>query len=331
LFSLGKRDSLFIVDVIIFSFNAVAPLLFPIALGWFIRQRRHIAEGDMNFLNRLCFRYLLPFHIFNNTRAVDIRVEFNPRLILVVSLCIFLVMLFSWIIFALTIRNRERRCIMIVSSFRSNNLIYALPLAANLFGAEGITVASMMIPVVIILFNFFCVVVMVCYAPVEEGETELKETLKRTALDILRNPLIIGSVGGIVFSLLGIALPGFLQNGINGVAASATPIALMLLGAQIDFKALAGNLGPALGACALRLVIVPGILVPLMILLGFRGPELGALMVAFAAPCAVNNLIMARNYRIDPPFAAQTVYLSTVLSLPTMFVAISLLRALGLF
>jgi predicted permease len=54
-------------------------------------------------------------------------------------------------------------------------------------------------------------------------------------------------------------------------------------------------------------------------------------MVVFAAPCAVNNLIMARNYRIDPPFAAQTVYLSTVLSLPTMFIAISLLRALGLF
>jgi predicted permease len=223
---------------------------------------------------------------------------------------------------------------MIVSSFRSNNLIYALPLAANLFGAEGVTVASMMIPVVIILFNFFCVVVMVSYAPAEAGEAgkpALSESLKRTVIDILKNPLIVGSVAGIVFSLLGITLPGFLQNGLNGVAAAATPIALMLLGAQIDFKALAGNLGPALGACALRLLIVPGLLVPLMVFLGFRGPELGALMVAFAAPCAVNNLIMARNYRIDPPFAAQTVYLSTVLSLPTMFIAISLLRALGLF
>jgi predicted permease len=322
------------VDVIIFSFNAVAPLLFPIGLGWFIRRQRHIGEGDMNFLNRLCFRYLLPFHIFNNTKSIDIRAEFNPWLILIASLCIVLVMLLSWGIFARTVRDRQRRCIMIVSSFRSNNLIYALPLAANLFGAEGVTVASMMIPVVIILFNFLAVVVMVCYAPAEagdDGETGLRETLKRTAVDIVRNPLIIGSVGGIGFSLLGIAVPGFLQKGINAVAASATPIALMLLGAQIDFKALAGNLGPALGACALRLVIVPGILVPLMILLGFRGPELGALMVAFAAPCAVNTLIMARNYRIDPPFAAQTVYLSTVLSLPTMFAAISLLRALGLF
>jgi predicted permease len=321
------------MDIIIFSFNAVAPLLFPIALGWIIRRQRHIGEGDINFLNRLCFRYLLPFHIFNNTRGIDIRAEFNPRLILIVSLCIFLVVLLSWIIFALTIRDRQRRCIMIVSSFRSNNLIYALPLAENLFGVPGVTAASMMIPVVIILFNLFCVVVMVAHAPAEEGagKTEAPQALKRTVLDILMNPLIIGSVAGIVFSLLGVSFPAFLQKGINGVAASATPIALMLLGAQINLAALAGNLGPALKACALRLVIVPGILVPLMVFLGYRGPELGALMVAFAAPCAVNNLIMARNYRIDPPFAAQTVYLSTVLSLPTMFIAISLLRALGLF
>ncbi|MDR2134938.1 MAG: hypothetical protein LBP27_07525, partial [Treponema sp.] len=76
---------------------------------------------------------------------------------------------------------------------------------------------------------------------------------------------------------------------------------------------------------------VPAILVPLLVFAGFRGPELGALMVVFSAPCAVNNLIMARNYRINPAFAAQTVYLSTVFSLFTMFGLISLLRWTGLF
>jgi predicted permease len=115
------------------------------------------------------------------------------------------------------------------------------------------------------------------------------------------------------------------------VASIATPLALLLLGAQIDFRQLAGSLGPAFGACLLRLVIVPAALVPFFVLTGFRGPELGAIMVVFSAPCAVNNLIMARNYRISPAFAAQTVYLSTTLSLLTMFCYISLLRGLGLF
>jgi predicted permease len=341
LFRPEKNDNLFpeyktIMNVIIFSFNALAPMFFPMALGWFIKLRGHIKAEDITFLNRICFRYLLAFHIYNSTAVIDFHAEFNPRLILICILSVFLVMAAAWIVFSLTIRDREKRCIFIVSSFRSNNLIYAIPLAANLFGSDGVKTAAMLVPVTIIFFNFFCVVVMVFHARDEgsggaSGERGMAETVKRTALEILRNPLIAGSVLGIVSSLLGVRLPGFLRSGINGVAAAATPMALILLGAQMDFKQLAGSMKPALGACAVRLLLVPLILVPLMILAGFRGPELGSLMVAFAAPCAVNNLIMARNYNINPRFAAQTVYLSTALSLPTMFIAITVLRGLGFF
>jgi predicted permease len=325
------------LDIIIFSFNAVAPMFFPIALGWFIKWRKHINEENINFLNRICFRYLLAFHIFNSTVTINFHAEFNPRLIFICSLCVFLVMVTAWTVFSFLVRDREKRCIFIVSSFRSNNIIYALPMAANLFGEEGVKVAAMLVPVTIILFNFFCVMTMVYHAPADSGDRisaagqGLAATLKGTVMDILRNPLIAGSVLGILFSLLDIKLPPFVRNGVNGVAASGTPLALILLGAQMDFKQLTGNVGPALGACVLRLILVPGVLIPLMALAGFRGPELGALMVAFAAPCAVTNLIMARNYHINPQFAAQTVYLSTALSLPTMFITISLLRSLGLF
>jgi predicted permease len=187
----------------------------------------------------------------------------------------------------------------------------------------------MLVPVTIIIFNFFTVIVMVYHS--REGKSGMGETVKSTLLDIVKNPLIIGSLLGIALSLVHAQIPASLKSGLNAIAATATPTALILLGAQIDFKKLSGSLAPALGASILRLIIVPAITVPLMVWAGFRGPELGALMVAFAAPCAVTNLVMARNYNIDPPFAAQTVYLSTVLSMFTLFGAISLLRALELF
>ncbi|MFP3043876.1 AEC family transporter [Treponema primitia] len=324
------------MGILLFSFNAIAPMLFTVALGWFISRRGHIKEQDITFLNRLTFRYLLAFHIFNSTLSIDYYAEFNPRLILLCSVSIFLTMIVFWLFFAATIKDRARRCIFIVSSFRSNNIIYALPLATNLFGQAGLKAAAMLVPVTIILFNFFTVIVMVYHSQPEKGSGDsgdwgMKTALKRTLIDILKNPLIIGSVLGIICSLLHIKLPAFLRSGINSVASTGTPISLVLLGAQVDFKKLSQDIKSALGACLLRLVIVPGILIPIMVLAGFRGPDLGALMVAFAAPCAVTNLVMARNYNIDPPFAAQTVYLSTVLSMVTMFVAISLLRYLGLF
>ena len=298
-------------------------------VGWFIAWKGHINEENISFLNLLCFRYLLAFHIFNSVLSIDFYAEFNPKLIIAGVGGIFTVMLISWFVFSLTVRDRARRCIFIVSSFRSNNMIFALPLATNLFGAAGIKAATMLVPVTIIFFNFFAVVAMVYHS--RSSESGMAAALKRTVVDIIRNPLIIGSVLGLLFSLLRIRLPGFLGRGVASVASAATPVSLMLLGAQIDIKKLAGNIKPVLGACLLRLVITPAFLVPLMILAGFRGPELGALLVAFAAPGAVATLIMARNYDIDPVFAAQTVYLSTVLSMLTIFIAISTLRALELF
>jgi predicted permease len=317
------------MDILLFSFNAILPMLIPMLLGYFIARRGHIGESDIGFLNRLCFRYLMSFHIFNSTLAIDFYAEFNPRMVALCVAAIFSVMVIAWLLCTALVKNRQRRCIFITSSFRSNNLIYALPLAANLFGQAGVKSAVMLVPVTIIVFNFFTVIVMVYHA--QEGKPRMRETAAATCVDIIKNPLIIGSLLGIVCSLLHLRLPGSLQSGINAVASTGTPVSLMLLGAQIDFKKLSGNIGPALAASALRLVVVPGILVPLMALAGFRGPELGALMVAFSAPCAVTNLVMARNYNIDPPFAAQTVYLSTVLSMFTLFIAVLLLRALGLF
>jgi predicted permease len=159
----------------------------------------------------------------------------------------------------------------------------------------------------------------------------MKNSVKLTLIDIVKNPLIVGSVLGIGVSLLHIKLPAPVQQGVSAVAGTATPLALLLLGSQIDFKQLSGNIKPALAACLVRLVIVPALVVPLMIVAGFRGPELGALMVAFSAPCAVSSMIMARNYNMDPPFAAQIVYLSTTISIITMFFLISLLRSLEYF
>jgi predicted permease len=311
----------------LFSFNAIAPMLFTTLLGAVVRRRGHISDTNIAFLNTLCFRYLLAFHIFNSSLAIDYRTEFNPKMIVYCTGAIVGTMLVAWVLFALTVKNRERRCIWILSSFRSSNIVYALAMAISLFGAEGSKAAAMLVPVTIICFNFFSVVLMVYHS---QSGVALSRSLLRTAIDTARNPLIIGSVLGIVCSLLRVQFPGFLRSAVNSVAATATPMSFILLGAQINLSKLRQNLAPTLGASLMRLVLVPGILVPIMVAGGFRGPELGALMVVFAAPCAINTLIMAREYRIDPDFAAETVYLSTVLSMPTMFAFITVLRVLGL-
>jgi predicted permease len=106
---------------------------------------------------------------------------------------------------------------------------------------------------------------------------------------------------------------------------------LVLLGGQINIREIGDDVKNVLWACLIRLVIVPAFIVPAAVLCGFRGPDLGVLAVAFSAPPAIANMIMARNYNLAPRMAAQTVYISTSLSIFTVFIIISILRALKLF
>ncbi|MDR1785400.1 MAG: AEC family transporter [Spirochaetaceae bacterium] len=319
------------MNVLAFSFNAIAPMLFTTALGWFISRRSKIPQGFTEFLNKLCFRYLLSFHVFNSTMTVDFSAEFNLGLVLFFVIAGLAVIAGAIAVFTLFVQDRGRRCSLIVCSYRSSNIVFALPMAVGLFGAEGIKPAAMLIPVTIIMFNFITVVLMVYYSQGTDGAAPLGATLRKTALDVVQNPLIIGSGIGILLSLLHIRLPAFARGAATMVASAGTPVSFLLLGMQIDFRRLRAAAGPVIGACLMRLVVVPGILVPLMVLAGFRGPELGALMVVYAAPCAVTNYVMSRLYNLDPEFTGQTVTMSTILSMLTMFLEVSLLRALGLF
>jgi predicted permease len=332
------RSEVGMLVILSYSFNAVAPMFVAILLGAYITRRGLVGDREIAFLNTLCFRYLLALHIFNNVLQVDFRAEFRPRLVFTFIVVITVLFCIAWLVFTLTVRDLARRCIYIVTAYRSNNLIYALPLAANLFGAEGLKSAATLVPVTIIFFNFFTVIAMVCHRQkIESGDarsgasSEVRTALKKCTFEVLTNPLIIGSSLGIVFSLIRFPLPAFLRSGISSIATAATPVSLILLGAQINLKALTGNIRAVLGAVCLRLLLVPGILVPLMVYLGFRGPELGALAIAFAAPPAVGNLIMARNYKVAPEFAAQTVYLATLVSMFSIFGMVAILRGLELF
>jgi predicted permease len=317
------------MNVLAFSFNAIAPMVFTTALGAFMAKQVKAKESDIAFLNTLCFRYLLAFHIFNSTLSIDYHAEFNLKLVVFCVAAIVGTLAAAWLLLPHLVRDKMRCCIFVVSSFRSSNIVYALSLSIAMFGATGMKAAAMLVPVTIICFNFFSVVVMVFYARSPSGGRGA--ALLRTAVDTAKNPLIIASVLGIALSLGHVELPPFLKSAIGALGNAGTPVTFLLLGAQIDLEKLRSSFGAALGVCVLRLVVVPAILVPLAVAVGFRGPELGALMVVFAAPCAITTLVMARDYDIDPAFTAETVYLSTVLSMPTMFVFITVMRYLGLF
>ena len=82
---------------------------------------------------------------------------------------------------------------------------------------------------------------------------------------------------------------------------------------------------------ALRLLVYPGIALPLAALFGLRGPEFAVLISMFATPAAVSSFSMAVQMGGNPELAAGAVTLTTLLSAGTMFFWIFLFKSLGMF
>ena len=155
--------------------------------------------------------------------------------------------------------------------------------------------------------------------------------MSKTLLDIAKNPLIIGSVLGIIALTTGVQLPYMFEKAISNVASVATPLALIVLGGFFDFKKIKGNVKQLIIGISGRLVVIPLICVTIAILLGFRGSVLIAIFTTFAAPTAVTSFTMAKQMGGDGDLAAQIVALGTLFSILTVFLGIFTLKQLAMF
>ena len=314
------------IDVLLFSLNAVLPLILLVALGYLIMRLRVIDESFVNRANRFCFTVAFPFNLFNSIIQIDLFHEVNGFLIIFVALAILLIFIALVLLVPRFIKSNRQRGAMIQGIYRGNFLLLGYPLARNLFGEVGVGPTAMLLPVVIILYNVLATLVLEYY----DDRTE-KANIGKVITGCLKNPLIIGAAAGVAFSLLPWDLPLFLGRTVDDVGKIANPLALILLGGQFNWKKAAGNSRLILVAATSRMAVIPLAVITAAVLLGFRGPKLGAIFILFCAPTAVSSYIMAKNINSDADLAGQIILVTTILSGFTLFLGAFVLRSLQLF
>ena len=147
---------------------------------------------------------------------------------------------------------------------------------------------------------------------------------------MIKNPMLIGTFIGLFILLSGIELPTFIKNSINDVAKSATPLALIILGGTFEIQSVAKNKVPLIITTFMRLIFVPMVFLLIAVMMGYRQVELFSLLALYGSPVAVGSYAMAQAMNCDEEFAAQSVLVTTVLSIFSMLFWITLLNGLGL-
>ena len=150
--------------------------------------------------------------------------------------------------------------------------------------------------------------------------------LRPLLVKLAKNPMLQGCCVGLACYLLGLRLPSALEKPISEFADMSSPLALFALGGTLQFKAIGKNLRYLVPTLATKLILLPLALVAIAYALGLRGVELFLVIAVFATPVASGSYPMAQNMGGDGELAGQLVFLSTVISVFTLFGWIFVLR-----
>ena len=309
------------------ALNAVLPSFIIIAVGMLVRRKGLVGETALNQFNSVAFRVFLATQLFKNVYDSSVEESFDAGLAVYMLVAVLLVTLLTALAVNRLEPMRERRGVMIQGIFRSNFVLLSLPLMQSLFGDAGSGMVSLMIALVVPLFNVLAVVVLETYAGKE------KTSAKKILRGIVKNPLIGATVLALIVKLTGLDLyrVSAIKSVLGSVAGAATPLCLFILGASFSLKGLEGGARSLWITTAGKLLVLPSLALAAAAALGFRGPALGVIMVCFGAPTAVSSYNMAREIGGDADLAAGIVVVTTALSCLTLFCWIVLLKTLGLF
>ena len=311
---------------LIFSANVVVPIFLLILLGYFLTRIKLWDENFLKVANQVCFKCLLPVLLFYNVATANIFEVFNLKLIIYVCLCACGLCGILFFIVPLFIKDKKRRGVMIQGTFRSNFLLFGVPLGLSIGGNEGAVLAAVVASFYVPVINMLSVISLYVFSDSEN------KSIKSALLGIVKNPLIIGGVSGLIFSLIrnsiGFTLPTMLDTTLFNIKSAATPIAFMILGGDLKFGNMLRNVKVSIASVLGKVVLIPATMLTISALLGFNKLEMAILIAVFATPNAVSSYAMARNYEADYDLAGEIITLGTLLSIVTMFIFITVARSL---
>mgnify|MGYP002508472755 FL=1 len=313
-----------LLNSFLLSINAIASIFVMMAVGYGAKRLLQLKKEHVARFNSLVFHTLLPLMLFYNVYNSDIRGGVNLRCLGLALGVLAALFALTWALVKRVEGENSQRGVMIQAAFRSNFLLLGMPLIRELCPGADLATVSVMLAIVVPCYNVLAVITL-------ETFSRKQIDVKKILLGIAKNPLILASAAGIVLNLSGLRLPTFLDNPISQLGTSASPVALLLLGAQFEFQDVRSHRRNLAICTALRLVVFPGVALPLAALTGLRGPEFAVLISMFATPTAVSSFSMAAQMGGSPELAASAVTVTTLLSAVTMFLWTFLFKSLGMF
>ena len=312
------------MDNLIFSLNATVPVFMMMILGMLFKKLGWISDTFASQMNKFVFLVPLPVLLFEDLATTDFTQVWDGRFVV---FC-FVVTLMSITIAALIsflLKERTIQGEFIQASYRSSAALLGIALMQNIYGSAAM--APLMIIGSVPLYNIMAVIVLSFFQP-DRKKLDLALFMK-TLQGIVTNPIIIGIVMGLSWSLLKLPMPTILHKTVSSIGSIATPLGLMAMGASFQIGKTMKKIKPIILATFMKLIGFCILFLPIAIGLGFQTEKLVAILVMLGSATTVSSFVMAKNMNHEGTLTSGVVMLTTLLSGFTLTLWIFILRSFG--
>ncbi|OQA26504.1 MAG: Membrane transport protein [Firmicutes bacterium ADurb.Bin354] len=297
----------------IFSINATMPIFLLMVTGYFFQKIGLINTEASKWMNKFVFKIALPILVARDLAFQDFKSTWNSRFVL---FCFFVTIISIVCISAVSlfiVKDKAERGEFIQSSYRSSAALLGIAFVNNIYGSASTGIAPLMILGSVPLYNIFAVTVLMITADDKDRSGADKKTLiKETLFGIVTNPIILGILIGMCWSLIEIPVPKILDKFTEQMGALATPLGLMSMGATFDFKKASKNIGPAIIASIIKLFVLVAIFMPIAIHMGFAGEQIVAILVMLGSATTVSCYIMAKSMGHEGTLSSSVIMITTL-------------------
>jgi malonate transporter and related proteins len=221
----------------------------------------------------------------------------------------------------------------VASSF-GNTVQLGIPVAAALFGEQGLALHITLLSVhVLIILSVLTVLAELDLARAQtarQGPQPLGPLVHRTLRNTLIHPLMLPVLAGLLWNTTGLGLHPVLDQTLLQLATAAVPMCLVLIGVSLQAYGMTGQWSRAMPSVLCKLLLLPAaVLVVAHWGFGFQGTTLGVMVMMAATPVGSNALLFAQRYQTLEAEATATIVISTLAFAATASLWLAVLSALG--
>ncbi len=300
-------------------FLQTLPFFAIIGLGFLAGRLGFFPEEATVYLTRFVFFFALSAMLFRFSANLSLAAILDWQLVYAYLAGTGAIYLFATAIALMRRQSIEVTAVEAQCAVIGNTGFLGIPLLAALMGPQSIGPIMLVLAVDLIIFSSLIVILI---NGARDGRMSVA-VLRSVGLGLLKNPMIVAMVLGLLWSALSWPIPGVFVSFLITLGAAATPGALFAIGASLAGKS-AERMHVAGWLSFCKLILHP-LAVAAFALLVFDVTAFaaGVIIAAAALPVAGNVFMLAQHYGVAPQRVSASILISTALSILTFSAAVA--------